>query len=270
MRKALLSTLPLVIAIAGCNSGSTAPSSTTTTTSGAVAGTTTGGTPSTPSGGLKELEIKDLKPGKGAAAAEGDTVWVTYVGKLMDGTVFDSSERSGGRPFVVTIGAGQVIQGWEKGLIGAKTGTKRELRIPYKLAYGETGREPSIPPKADLLFDLDVLALVKLGDEGTIDATDIKVGNGPVIKKGSTVKLNYKVSLINGLEVDSTAKSKKSYEIKVGEGQTFPGIDLGVVGMKKGGKRRLFLPPQMAMPSGSDVVPPNSPLIVELEAVEVK
>lgn len=275
MRKALLSTLPLLIAIAGCNSGSstpppsTTPTSTTGSPAGKPVGTTTGSSPSNP-GGLADLVIKDSAPGKGPAAAEGDTVWVTYVGKLMDGTIFDSSERSGGRPYMVGIGAGQVIKGWEQGLVGAKVGTKRELRIPYKLAYGETGKEPSIPPKADLVFDIDVLALVKRGEEGMIDATDLKVGTGPVVKKGSTITVNYKVSMVNGVEVDSTAKTKKSVEIKVGEGRTFPGIDVGVVGMKKGGKRRLFLPPTMGMPSGSDTVPPMSPLFVEIEVVGVK
>lgn len=265
MRKALLSTLPLLIAIVGCN-GSTSPSPSSASTTGGAKGTT----PSAPTSGLTKLEIKDVTVGKGPAAALGDTVWVSYVGKLMDGTIIDSTERNGGRAYPVTLGAGGVIKGWEQGLIGAKASGKRALRIPYNLAYGDTGRSPNVPAKADLTFDIEVLALVKEGAENNIEARDLKVGTGPVVKKGSKITVKYKVSLVNKVEVDSTEKQGKNVVINVGNGETFPGIDYGVIGMKMGGKRRLFLPPLQGLPMGNETVPPNSPLIVEIEIVDVK
>jgi FKBP-type peptidyl-prolyl cis-trans isomerase len=277
MRKALWSMLPALIVLIGC-SGDTAPAPTTTTggttttgTKGTTAGTTTGATPtSAPTTGLKKLEVKETKKGKGAAAALGDTVWVLFAGKLTDGTVFDSSERSGGSPYRVTLGAGEVIEGWEKGLEGSKVGSKLELKIPYQMAYGENGRAPQIPPRADLNFTLEVLALVKQGEEGMVDATDLKVGTGAVVKKGSTITVDYRGTLVNGVEFDSTKQQGKPFTFKVGNGETLEGIDVGVVGMKKGGKRRLLIPPKLGLQFGNETVPPNSPLIVELEVLSVK
>ncbi len=266
MRKALLSTLPILLIVAGCNnSSSSAPAGGGTTTTG-------GSGQATPvaSGGFQKLEIKETKPGKGKAAALGDTVWVSYVGKLTNGTVFDSTERSGGRPFTVTLGAGEVIKGWEEGLVGSKTGSKRTLNIPYKLAYGEPGRPPTIPARADLVFDIDVLGVVKQGDEGTVDVTPIKEGAGAPVKEGSKVTVNYVGTLVNGQEFDSTKAQGKPFTFTVGKGETLPGIDAGVVGMKKGGKRRLFIPPALGLRFGTDTIPPNNPLIVEIEVVDVK
>lgn len=270
MRKALLSTLPLLVALVGCN-GSSSPSTPATST--------TGGTPAPSGSGLAKLETKDTKPGKGPAAATGDTVWVTYVGKLMDGTVFDSSEKSGGgRPMMVTIGSGQVIKGWEQGLVGAKASGSRELRIPYALAYGEAGSSPTIPPRADLVFDVNVLALIKRGEEATVEAKEIKVGTGPEVKIGSQITIDYKISLVNGTEVDSAEKQgqKNKFVINVGKEPTpgtkavLKGIDWGVRGMKQGGTRRLFIPPSLGLQAGNETIPPNSPLIAEITVLNVK
>ncbi|MGV3618247.1 MAG: FKBP-type peptidyl-prolyl cis-trans isomerase [Fimbriimonas sp.] len=278
MRKALWSMLPALLVLIGCN-GDTAPKptpeATNPTTSGAGATGTptaaTGTTPATsPTAGLKKLEVKETKKGKGSPAALGDTLWVTYVGKFMNGTVFDSSERSGGQPLVLTLGAGQVIEGWEKGLEGATTGSSRDIKIPYKMAYGENGKEPKIPPRSDLQFSVDVLAVVKQGEEGLVDATDLKKGTGPEVKKGSTVTINFRGTLVTGVEFDSTKKLGKPFTFKVGNKETLEGIDVGILGMKKGGKRRLFVPPKLGLPFGNETVPPNNPLIIEIEVVDVK
>jgi len=104
----------------------------------------------------EELEIKDVKVGDGAEAKEGSTVSVHYTGTLKSGKKFDSS-RDRDEPFEFSIGQGQVIKGWEKGVVGMKVGGKRELTIPYHLAYGENGKPPDIPPRATLLFDIELL-----------------------------------------------------------------------------------------------------------------
>ena len=101
------------------------------------------------------LSIVDLKPGKGPAARSGQRVTVNYVGKLTNGSIFDST--AGKAPFVFTLGGGQVIQGWDQGLMGMKVGGKRKLVIPPALGYGERGAPPQIPPGATLVFEIDLL-----------------------------------------------------------------------------------------------------------------
>lgn len=96
--------------------------------------------------------------GAGEEAKKGNTVSVNYVGALAEGTVFDSSYDRG-EPFSFTIGAGEVIKGWEKGLIGMKVGGKRRLAIPPQLAYGAQGVPGLIPPNALLLFEIELLAI---------------------------------------------------------------------------------------------------------------
>ena len=113
--------------------------------------------------GPEKLEIVDETPGSGPEAKKGDTVKVHYTGTLLNGKQFDSSR--GKEPFQVTIGAGQVIKGWDEGLPGMKVGMKRKLTIPWAMAYGENGSGPSIPPKAALRFDVELMEIV--GGEGS-------------------------------------------------------------------------------------------------------
>jgi FKBP-type peptidyl-prolyl cis-trans isomerase len=85
-----------------------------------------------------------------------DEVAVRYTGRLLDGTVFDSSDRHGG---VITfrVGMGDVIKGWDEALLEMRKGEKRTLIVPFWLAYGEAGRPPTIPPRATLVFDVELV-----------------------------------------------------------------------------------------------------------------
>ena len=105
-----------------------------------------------------KLETKELITGTGAEAKSGDKVTVNYVGVLYDtGKEFDSSwKRNETFPFV--LGKGQVIPGWDQGIVGMKVGGRRELIIPAPLAYGAKGSPPTIPPNAALVFVVDLLA----------------------------------------------------------------------------------------------------------------
>lgn len=102
------------------------------------------------------LQYADLVEGEGEAAQAGDTVVMNYTGWLEDGTKFDSS-LDRGDPFVFTLGAGQVIQGWDEGIQGMKPGGKRQLVIPAELGYGDRGAGGVIPPGATLIFDVEYL-----------------------------------------------------------------------------------------------------------------
>jgi FKBP-type peptidyl-prolyl cis-trans isomerase len=107
------------------------------------------------------LKYQDLKEGKGAAAKKGDTVEVHYTGWLAkDNKKFDSSVDRG-KPFSFPLGAKRVIQGWDEGVAGMKVGGKRKLQIPSRMGYGARGSPPSIPPDADLEFDIELLAIVQ-------------------------------------------------------------------------------------------------------------
>ncbi|MGK5086572.1 FKBP-type peptidyl-prolyl cis-trans isomerase [Bdellovibrionota bacterium FG-2] len=105
-----------------------------------------------------ELKSEDLKVGTGAEAVAGKTVSVHYTGWLTDGKKFDSS-LDHKEPFKFSLGAGQVIQGWDKGVVGMKVGGKRKLTIPSELGYGEQGAGGVIPPNATLVFDVELLGV---------------------------------------------------------------------------------------------------------------
>lgn len=107
---------------------------------------------------ITELGIEDVKQGSGPAAKAGDVVSVHYTGKLLDGTVFDSS-RTRGQPIEFPLGQGQVIPGWDQGLVGLKVGGQRCLTIPARLAYGEAGAGGVIPPNAALVFDVELVGI---------------------------------------------------------------------------------------------------------------
>jgi FKBP-type peptidyl-prolyl cis-trans isomerase len=105
------------------------------------------------------LIIEDLVVGKGREVHTGDRVRVHYDGHFEDGTTFDSS-RTRGEPATFAIGKGQLIQGWERGVPGMREGGVRRLVVPYDLAYGERGRPPTIPERATLVFEIELIEVL--------------------------------------------------------------------------------------------------------------
>lgn len=100
--------------------------------------------------------VVDLKAGTGPAARAGSTLLVHYVGRLEDGSTFDSS-KGRGVPFEFVVGRGSVIEGWDSGILGMRAGGVRRLIIPPEEAYGEQGAPPAIPPDATLTFEVELL-----------------------------------------------------------------------------------------------------------------
>ena len=130
-----------------------------------------------------ELKITINQNGSGDSAETGMSVSVHYTGKLEDGTVFDSSIPRG-TPFTFTLGAGQVIKGWDLGVEGMKLGEKRSLVIPPHLGYGIRGAGATIPPNATLIFDIELLEVtmpITLKDLSPNDFIDAQENGGIII-----------------------------------------------------------------------------------------
>ena len=148
------------MAVAGCGSSDDSTTDATSAQSANAGSTDLAKKPkiAVPDGAApKQLEENELVEGDGAEAKSGDKVTVQYVGVgYKTGEEFDASWDRG-EPFTFTLGAGEVIAGWDEGVEGMKEGGRRELIIPAKLAYGPAGAPPSIGPNETLIFVVDLL-----------------------------------------------------------------------------------------------------------------
>lgn len=108
-----------------------------------------------------QLQVSDIAVGAGATAEAGDMVTVNYVGALTDGTIFDASANHGTTGFTFNLGAGEVIRGWDQGVLGMKEGGKRKLVIPAELAYGNRAIGDVIPANSTLVFEVELLKVQK-------------------------------------------------------------------------------------------------------------
>lgn len=166
--------LALAIAVAGCGggssnssssesteaSGSTEASESSTSTEASGTAKKTKPTVTVPKGvSPKKFAFRDLELGSGATAKSGDKVTVQYVGVGFDSEEEFDSSWSRNEPFPFTLGAGEVIKGWDKGVEGMKVGGRRELLIPPELAYGAAGSPPAIGPNETLIFVVDLEAI---------------------------------------------------------------------------------------------------------------
>lgn len=143
---------------AGTADQTAAAVATTTQTTNPVSTTTM---PTISAESATQLTMKDEIVGTGAVAVAGDSVTVNYVGALTDGTVFDASANHGTAGFTFTLGAGQVIKGWDEGIVGMKVGGKRMLIIPASLAYGDQAVGNVIPANSTLIFEVELLKVQK-------------------------------------------------------------------------------------------------------------
>ncbi len=160
------------LAIAGCGGGDSSSSSSSGASGGSSTAEESAAIKWSPAGEFgtapelvapggkppKKLETKDLIAGDGAEAKAGDEISVQYAGaNFKTGEEFDSSWSRNAEPFTFNLGAGEVIQGWDQGIVGMKVGGRRELIIPPELGYGPSGSPPVIPPNETLVFIVDLL-----------------------------------------------------------------------------------------------------------------
>ena len=114
-----------------------------------------------PTQNVTQLQMQDKVVGTGAEAAAGDSVTVNYIGALTNGQVFDASANHGTSGFTFNLGMGQVIKGWDQGIVGMKEGGKRLLVIPASLAYGNQAVGNVIPANSTLVFEVELLKVQK-------------------------------------------------------------------------------------------------------------
>jgi len=218
-----------------------------------------------------KLVVSDITVGTGDPVANGDQVTVDYTGKLTSGKVFDTSKKPGRTPFVFFVGMGQVIQGWDEGLIGMKAGGARKLVVPGRLGYGEQGSPPTIPPNATLVF---TVALKKV--EHPIKRLKINTthqGDGPELTWGNAACIKLTGKRSDGTVFISTGDDMPyGAKVEVGKTQVPPGFTLGILGMKKGETRTILVPPDLGFGEVGNPqlkVKPNETLTLDVELVAI-
>jgi FKBP-type peptidyl-prolyl cis-trans isomerase len=234
-----------------------------------------------------ELVVTVITPGTGPEAADGDSVFVNYVGvRSEDGTEFDNNY--GGTPFPVTLGTGGVIPGWEQGLQGAQGGERLQLDIPAELAYGDQPPGEPIQPGDALSFVIDVAAVVPKADPADgptatdvpvsaepaaeLAVEDITTGDGDALETGSTGVVHLAAARGDtGEMLRSTWEGGQPQLIVLAADQLLPGLVEGLEGMQVGGRRAVTIPfatlgeqvvADLGLPADTDLV-----VIVELAAV---
>lgn len=229
------------------------------------------------------LQYIEVEIGDGPKPKVGDIVQVDYTGKLLDGTIFDTSV--GRQPYAFTLGDGQVIPGWDEGVALMNKGGKALLIVPPDLAYGPAGYG-TIPPNAMLMFDIQLLDILEgapaaaaevSADEYTetdsgLQYYDIEVGQGDSPEEGDILKIHYTGWLEDGSMFDSSLDRGNPLMFKLGQGQVIAGWDEGLSTMKLGGKRQLSIPPKLAYGeegAGDGIIPSDATLIFDVELLEI-
>lgn len=226
-----------------------------------------------------KIKLTVVAPGSGPAASKGDLITVDYTGRLASGHIFGGSmavkgdpAQPGRPPLAFTVGTGEAIPGVDQALLGQKVGARVHVVIPPALAYEDLGtQDGAVPPNATISFDFHVLAIQKKGENPQIRVVDLAPGSGPAVKALDTVTLHYTGTFLNGVKFDSSRDRNQPFSFQVGREQVVMGFDAGVIGMKKGGHRKITIPPALGYGSASGgPIPPNSTLVFDVELLDFK
>ncbi|MFD7441179.1 FKBP-type peptidyl-prolyl cis-trans isomerase [Streptomyces sp. NPDC059909] len=248
----------------------------------------------------KELKSETLSEGDGAVLKNGDAVQVNYLGQAWDSDKPFDNSFDRGQPFDLTLGAGQVIKGWDQGLEGKKVGSRVELVIPPDLGYGAQG-QGEIKPNATLVFVVDILKsttipksatgtavaqdnidLPKVGTNTdgkaptvTVPKTDppkklvsnyVIEGTGEAVKDTDTVAVNYvALTWAGGKKFDSTYDTGKTATFPLPQ-LTLKGLKDGITGKKIGSRVLIVAPPDQAFGDKEQQgIPKNSTLVFAVD-----
>lgn len=231
-------------------------------------------------------EVVTVKEGSGEPIQNGQLIRVHYKSFLADSamTMFDNSYDRG-EPLEFSLGAGQVIPGWERGLLGMKIGEIRKLSIPYQLAYGDREIGP-IPPRSDLYFEVELISAEpplepdNFADskkakwkklENGVQYWDEKVGAGTQATQGTRIQTHYTGWIASGRKFSSSKDFGKPLTTILGGGRLINGWEVGLDGMMPGTVRWLKISPSMGYGAKSySTIPPNSTLVFRVEMLNVE
>jgi peptidylprolyl isomerase len=250
------------------------------------------------------LAIVDLLDGIGHIYEEGEEITVQYVGyDYGTGKKFASSWDEG-KPFTFTLGKGEVLSGWEEGLVGVEGGDRRELVVPPDETKGPFPK--GIPDGATAVFLVEPLPMesAQKGEEKSapkpskvpgksdsapkktkpevkvpsaappshLEIEDLEEGSGPVAKPGDEVTVQYVgVNYRTGKQFDASWDRGEPFTFKLGEGLVVEGWEKGIPGMKPGGRRELIIPPELGYGYRRiEGIPPGSTLVFVVDLVSVK
>ena len=302
-RRLAATALVASVILAACSDSDSATSDSATsdsaTTDSATSGTTARSTVASPESSSgkptvqvpasspTELQVTDLAVGTGPEAKAGDLLLINYVGvRTADGTEFDNSFDRGS-PLNVTLGAGDVIDGWDQGLVGIREGGRRQLDIPPDLAYGDNPPDGSgIEPGDALTFVVDAVSVIAQPDPATIDrrsrsragrtsrrcrrsiSSPAPVPRSPRARPGSPTSPRTAPTPARSCSRRGTPARSRSCRSR--EGQTIAGLYEGLRGMHVGGRRQITIPFEAAFgPDGNPALgkglPPNVDLVLVVE-----
>ncbi|MGN6200784.1 MAG: FKBP-type peptidyl-prolyl cis-trans isomerase [Solirubrobacterales bacterium] len=254
--------------------------------------------PTFPKGPAPEFTaLIDQIEGIGQMHYEGDPITIQYVGYDYDTHKKFASSWDEGKPFTFTLGKGEVIPGWEEGLLELEGGDRRELVIPPSETSGPFPK--GSPKDHAAIFVVDAIPAQNAGKPSKetkqktvtsnkkktkpkvtvpsgpppkkLEIKDLEKGSGPAAKPGDEVSVQYVgVNYKTGKEFDASWDRGEPFTFKLGEGAVIEGWEKGIVGMKPGGRRELIIPPELGygyQRSGS--IPPGSTLIFVVDLISV-
>jgi peptidylprolyl isomerase len=245
------------------------------------------------------LEFMDDSLGTGREAKEGDLVQIDFSGWLIKDTTnlfgdwtkdstkimsFIGSTSQTNKPMKFVLGKNSFINGLDEGIEGMKEGGIRTIIIPSKLAYGERGLPPIIPPNTDLKFQVQLLEVKDaiVVKKWNVDTTKYKTlsdgikyavvepGDTTTIDSGDVVTLHYSVFLQNGKKFDSSVERGEPLVFPYKEQSLIKGFDEAIGMMTKGERAQFVIPPDLAYGSkGNSIIPPNATLVFDIEILYV-
>ena len=229
------------------------------------------------------LKFADIEFGKGEEAKSGDWIEIHSTGwRQADETKFDSSREDNKTPYLFLLGVGQEIRGWDEGIVGMKPGGKRKLFVPAAMAFGDTDQGTLLPPNSDLVFEIELLRIVK-----GFATEELRAGSGREAKWLDVVKVRYTGWIKeSGKEFENNYDKDTPYVFRIGgridqvlliggrEQKVSPAIkgwDGGVVGMKVGSKRKITIPAELGYGSkGLGLVPADADLVFNVELIDIE
>ncbi len=211
-----------------------------------------------------EIAKEVLASGEGAVCGKGRAAVVHYTGTLTDGKKFDSS-RDRDAPFTFEVGAGSVIEGWDAVVAQMKVGDRWKVTIPWQMAYGADGRPPAIPPRADLVFDIELLAIVEPTHEV------VTPGEGAQLAPGQRIEAHIVLSIADGATLKDTRAEKAPATLGVGARSGITGLDMMIKRMRVGDHWKIRIPPALAFGAKGQPprIPANADVIADVEILRV-